>query len=1008
MKSLIKLLIFSLFTLIFYLSTLKQATAACAGSNVEFCGECTPPSCNIAGDPPECVCCAPDSPLCVDTKPCSELSDANCLTCSGCIIVTTTTTIPVNYIQVNGTSFSFWDAINVTGWSDSLTAIVQLFRNMTRIQNGTGVQTNISSRGQVFGAGTWNVSANSTYNSTLEWKTFTVSAPTYTQAVPVAYQDIYGSGYLIRVNSSDNTYANLTEDTDTWMYVNFSDDVACENLYDAIIQVEHKETGGTDFTLEIEMNAWNGTGWLKLGEPTASATDINYTFNLYNAGIDTPDELNGIGIRWNITRSGGGGDQTWVDLFALNYSYSCQYPQYSLNSTNSTEVGDPVLFSLKWTDNVGLSSYIFSFDNGTGVLTNDTPATFSGIANWSNVTKVVNITTNVQIRWQVYANDTSNNWNASEIYSFNTTCSCGDICIFTSPYNISQNNTRYCLKQTLSTLSYGINFTGSAIANSDLDCDWNSIVGNLTWLTYGIYIPDETQNITITNCILYNHSHAIYFKNADNNTVRNTTLFNNTNGIEGSVGGASNNVFYNITAYNNRHNIVFFGQNWTIENSSIYDGTLTDYVVWFGSHEAINTNFTTRKLRFVAFNDGIFGYRNETGGILLKTSRKPITGTDTINRTLTNWNQTLMQWNDTGTVIAYYNISGLYASTEYEVYNNSVLVQTLSTDSSGILPQFSINLASEHEIKALSNNQTPQYSSNSTNNTDYGKPTLFSLYWTDNVNLSSYIFSLDNCTGSFVNDSAVSFSGTENWSNVSKIINSTWNCLIRWQVYANDTLDQWNVSEIFSFSTSTTDPYSPTWSNMTQQDWIYHSDNNRLSVHLMDDVALDAAIVYTSDSGNHTTGLAGTETWFNHSFKNSSHIGWVIWRVYFNDTSNNWNVTDDEEFEVKIGWSGVGPKLPFVVLPNISKAIELIAEKKEEKEFFYTPIITFGIMGLAWRERKKRKEILNEIEENMENNKVDLKEDYEKQKLYYQLATGIMIVMSIFLGLMLNTWIQII
>jgi len=40
-------------------------------------------------------------------------------------------------------------------------------------------------------------------------------------------------------------------------------------------------------------------------------------------------------------------------------------PKYSLNSTNSTTVGTAILHSLYWTDNVGLSGYIFQFCNGT-------------------------------------------------------------------------------------------------------------------------------------------------------------------------------------------------------------------------------------------------------------------------------------------------------------------------------------------------------------------------------------------------------------------------------------------------------------------------------------------------------------------------------------------------------------------------------------------------------------------------------------------------------------------
>ena len=95
----------------------------------------------------------------------------------------------------------------------------------------------------------------------------------------------------------------------------------------------------------------------------------------------------------------------------------------------------------------------------------------------------------------------------------------------------------------------------------------------------------------------------------------------------------------------------------------------------------------------------------------------------------------------------------------------------------------------------------PTYSSASTNSTFAGRSVNHSLYWQDTGGLSGFIFSFDNCTGTFVNNSWVSMTGTANWSNVTKTINSTIGCTIRWCVYANDTLNQWN-------STSCTTPFS--------------------------------------------------------------------------------------------------------------------------------------------------------------------------------------------------------
>jgi hypothetical protein len=96
-------------------------------------------------------------------------------------------------------------------------------------------------------------------------------------------------------------------------------------------------------------------------------------------------------------------------------------PTYSLNSTNSTLAGTAVSHNLYWQDNIGLSYAIFSFDNCTGIFQNISGISLSGTSAWSNFTVVINSTVGCTIRWKVYANDTSNNWNASQEYSYITT-----------------------------------------------------------------------------------------------------------------------------------------------------------------------------------------------------------------------------------------------------------------------------------------------------------------------------------------------------------------------------------------------------------------------------------------------------------------------------------------------------------------------------------------------------------------------------------------------------------
>jgi hypothetical protein len=154
-------------------------------------------------------------------------------------------------------------------------------------------------------------------------------------------------------------------------------------------------------------------------------------------------------------------------------------PKYSLNSTNSTLAGTNVLHSLKWTDETGLSNYIFSFDNCTGTFVNDSLATFSGTTNWSNVTKGINTTVGCTIQWKVYANDTSNNWNESMTYSYITTSAGGDTC--TCP-------------------GAGNNWEVDMEDMCTLSTECNLGTGNLSWIgASGYFICDAQLNLTRRN-----------------------------------------------------------------------------------------------------------------------------------------------------------------------------------------------------------------------------------------------------------------------------------------------------------------------------------------------------------------------------------------------------------------------------------------------------------------------------------------------------------------------------
>ena len=95
-------------------------------------------------------------------------------------------------------------------------------------------------------------------------------------------------------------------------------------------------------------------------------------------------------------------------------------PTYSNVATNTTQANSTCLFSTLWSDDVGLSHYIFS-TNDTGTWSNETAVAFVANPDWSNVTKTLNNTIGLTIGWIFFANDTSNNWNNTGTQTLTTT-----------------------------------------------------------------------------------------------------------------------------------------------------------------------------------------------------------------------------------------------------------------------------------------------------------------------------------------------------------------------------------------------------------------------------------------------------------------------------------------------------------------------------------------------------------------------------------------------------------
>jgi len=114
----------------------------------------------------------------------------------------------------------------------------------------------------------------------------------------------------------------------------------------------------------------------------------------------------------------------------FKYSIYCTYtadPIVNSNvGTNATfygpETSSSLLMYAKWTSSqLNISGYIFGWNN-SGTWQNDTWTSLGGdnAVEWTNVTKTVTSSEHVNVNWEIWVNDTDNNWNHLDLQTFHT------------------------------------------------------------------------------------------------------------------------------------------------------------------------------------------------------------------------------------------------------------------------------------------------------------------------------------------------------------------------------------------------------------------------------------------------------------------------------------------------------------------------------------------------------------------------------------------------------------
>ncbi|MCK5063045.1 MAG: hypothetical protein KAR23_03890, partial [Candidatus Aenigmarchaeota archaeon] len=259
----------------------------------------------------------------------------------------------------------------------------------------------------------------------------------------------------------------------------------------------------------------------------------------------------------------------------------------------------------------------------------------------------------------------------------------------------------------------------------------------------------------------------------------------------------------------------------------------------------------------------------------------------------------------------------------------------------------------------------PQYSLNQTDSIEAGSYVLFSLYWEDNYDLAGYIFSFNNGTGTFENDSYVEMTGDGNWSNVTKSVNSTVGVTIQWQVYANDTIGNMNTSQTYSFETTDTTPpvitvQSPlngtcggsVWFNVTLDEtgsWCGYSLDGAANVTMDGSGTTWYKENSTMTIGSHNVTFSCNDTLGNMNASSVTEyftVDTILPDIYFvQPTPNNGNITGNNYAYINVTTNDTNNITAFIDWNNSLVGWWRFNEEIGENSTFFRDWSTYGNNG---------------------------------------------------------------
>ncbi|MBI2670363.1 hypothetical protein HYX18_00055, partial [Candidatus Woesearchaeota archaeon] len=723
--------------------------------------------------------------------------------------------------------------------------------------------------------------------------------------------------FLVSTGDATKPLWNLTAKNETVVYqntlINFS-----------VIFTDETELGNAILSINLTGNFVNSSPYSLIGTFT----------NISNVTRINALQGNNVTWFWFFNDSSGNNNITDMKSFIVVDNTT---PLYNLTAKNQTKVfsNDLINFSALVSDNIRLQGFIFSINLTNNFVNSSFVSLTDSFNNISNITRI-NALQGINVTYFFWFNDTSGNNNYTQWQSFlvedNTT----------PLYNNTFKNESAVYENILINFStiitdnfrldrfvFSINLTGNFVNSSfiPLSATFHNVSNvtriiasqgnNVTWFfwfndTFGNSNYTQWQSFTVID---------------DTTPLWNLTLKNQSTIFQNDLINFSIILSDNVALSNAVFSI---NQDGIFKNSSIY--ILTGKYANLSNETRITSSVGTNVTWFWFFNDSS-GNNNITDmkSFIVNDSVPPvlISGTSQIkNQTTINQNMYVnfsANWTDD---VALDSFIFSLDTGDGGGFKNSTFIKFSANNISSNVTLFGTNFignniswkfiandtsANYNETKPDSFNLTdsllPNFTATMQNITSVRQNEIvnFSANLTDNYKLKGFVFSINLGSG-FMNNSFAYISNTFYVVSNETRITSSVGTNVTWFFVYNDTFDNQNVTLMRSFIIAdNTTPVFIIGSVLKNETNVYQDYFVNFSANWTDDVAL-GSFIFSLDTGdgsgyrNSSSYRFGSITGnisSNISFFSSSLISNNIsWKLIVNDSSNNWNETSPNSFNL--------------------------------------------------------------------------------------------------------------